>query len=174
MEEYEGEKIKRTINKKVLKKSKNILSHLEIIVFEKNIWDILLEIKQKNGVDSFVIEPVDEKRKRETMILYKSDLLFYLQLYAELYPVPEMGPAVGSLPGPGHRPDASDGLPAGQGPAAGALPGDLGLPGQGPPRYRCGPLCLRACGHDAGQAAPGTQPGRAGPGRRAADAGPEL
>ena len=86
MEEYEGEKIKRTINKKVLKKSKNILSHLEIIVFEKNIWDILLEIKQKNGVDSFVIEPVDEKRKRETKILYKSDLLFYLQLYAELYP----------------------------------------------------------------------------------------
>ena len=55
-------------------------------MFEKNIWDILLEIKQKNGVDSFVIEPVDEKRKRETKILYKSDLLFYLQLYAELYP----------------------------------------------------------------------------------------
>lgn len=68
-----------------LEKSRNYLSRLESNVFEQEVWKILTAIRKKHGVKEFDIEDTADGHKRQIRILYKSDLLFYLKIYALLY-----------------------------------------------------------------------------------------
>lgn len=60
------------------------LSRLESSVFESEVWKALLPLKQAYGVHALDVEKQENGKNRETRILYKSDLMFYLRVYATL------------------------------------------------------------------------------------------
>ena len=61
--------------------SRYFLSRIESSVFEREIWNALAPLKEQCGVKTMDIEELGNGRRRETRILYKSDLLFYLRIY---------------------------------------------------------------------------------------------
>ena len=60
------------------------LSRIESSVFESEVWNALAPLKEKCGVQALDIERLENGKNRETRILYKSDLMFYLRIYAIL------------------------------------------------------------------------------------------
>ncbi len=64
--------------------SRYFLSRIESTVFEREIWNVLAPLKTKCGIETIDIEDLGNGRRRETRILYKSDLLFYLRIYMYL------------------------------------------------------------------------------------------
>ena len=62
------------------------LSRIESAVFESEVWKVLSPIKEEYNIKTINIEKIDQDHQRESRILYKSDLLFYLMIYQKLYP----------------------------------------------------------------------------------------
>lgn len=84
-QELEGEYSCQSFIKSEMERSKYVLGRLESTVFEQEIWNALLPLKERYHVHTLDVEKLDEKHQRETRILYKSDLLFYLKIYTTLH-----------------------------------------------------------------------------------------
>ena len=84
-QELEGEYSRQSFIKSEMERSKYVLGRLESTVFEQEIWNALLPLKEQYHVHTLDVEKLDEKHQRETRILYKSDLLFYLKIYTTLH-----------------------------------------------------------------------------------------
>lgn len=84
-QELKGEHSRQAFLKSEMEHSKYVLGRLESTVFEQKIWNELLPLKERYHVHTLDVEKLDEKHQRETRILYKSDLLFYLKIYTTLH-----------------------------------------------------------------------------------------
>lgn len=84
--ELEGIKLKITLHRSDMERARYYLSRIESTIFEREVWNVLEPDKQKFNIVTKKIEELDDKHQRETRILYKSDLLFYLKIYAKLHP----------------------------------------------------------------------------------------
>lgn len=83
--EIEGEKSMIALQRTELDRARYFLSRIESTVFEQVIWNAVLPLKEQYGVKALEISSVDGTRQKETRILYKSDLLFYIRVYARLH-----------------------------------------------------------------------------------------
>lgn len=75
-----------------LERSRYYLSRLESAVFEQEVWQVTAQLKRQNGIQSLAVEEMPDGHRRETRVLYKSDLLFYLMIYTYLYPTHTVPP----------------------------------------------------------------------------------
>lgn len=75
----------RRSQRAALERSRYYLSRIESSVFEQEVWDALTPLKTKYGIKTLEIEELSDRHKKQTRILYKSDLLFYLKIYATLH-----------------------------------------------------------------------------------------
>lgn len=82
----EGEASKRTLRRSEMERARYFLSRIESAVFEREVWNTLTPLKEKYHIQTLQVESLQGGHQRETRILYKSDLLFYLKIYAFLYP----------------------------------------------------------------------------------------
>lgn len=85
-EELEGERSSRTLRRADMERARYFLARIESTVFEQEVWNALAPIKEKNNIQTLSIEELKEGQRRETRILYKSDLLFYIKIYMRLHP----------------------------------------------------------------------------------------
>ena len=69
-----------------IERTRYFLGRLESAIFETEIWNTLMPLKEKYGIQTLQIEDMEGGKHKETKILYKSDLLFYLRLYRMLHP----------------------------------------------------------------------------------------
>lgn len=69
-----------------LERTRYFLGRLESTVFETKIWNTLMPLKEKYGVPTIRTEDLEGGKRKETRLLFKSDLLFYLRLYRILHP----------------------------------------------------------------------------------------
>ena len=83
--EIEGEKSKIVLQRTELDRARYFLSRIESTIFEQVIWNAVLPLKEQYGVKALDISLVDGSHQKETRILYKSDLLFYIRVYARLH-----------------------------------------------------------------------------------------
>lgn len=83
--EFEGEKSRKAIQRSEMERAKYFLTRIESTVFEKEVWNALEPIKSKYNIKTLQVDALEEGRRRETRILYKSDLLFYLKIYAKIH-----------------------------------------------------------------------------------------
>lgn len=67
-----------------LEKSRYYLSRIESSVFEQEVWSALEPLKKQYDIKTLRIEQLDDRRQKQTRILYKSDLLFYIRIYLQL------------------------------------------------------------------------------------------
>ncbi len=72
-------------NENDIQQSRYILNRIETIVFEQEVWNALMPIKEKYNIDTINVEELSDGRHKESRILYKSDLLFYIKIYNKLY-----------------------------------------------------------------------------------------
>ena len=72
--------------KSVLTRAQYYLGRLESAVFEREVWNALAPIKAEYGIRTMQTEQSDDGNRHERRILYKSDLLFYLEIYVRLHP----------------------------------------------------------------------------------------
>lgn len=84
--EMDGEQSRRTLRRSEMERARYFLMRIESAVFEREVWNALAPIKQKYHIQTMQNETLKEGRQKESRILYKSDLLFYLKIYAYLYP----------------------------------------------------------------------------------------
>jgi exonuclease VII large subunit len=68
-----------------LSKVQNYLSRIESAVFEQEVWNALTPLKEEFGITTLSIEQLDTGKQKQSRLLYKSDLLFYLNIYARLH-----------------------------------------------------------------------------------------
>ena len=66
-------------------RARYFLSRIESTIFEQAVWNAMLPYKKKNSIRAIDVEPLENGRRRETRILYKSDLLFYIMVYTRLH-----------------------------------------------------------------------------------------
>lgn len=85
-ERNEGEKSRRTLRRYEMERARYFLSRIESAVFEREVWNALTPLKEKYHIQTLQIEELKDGHQKETRILYKSDLLFYLKIYVALYP----------------------------------------------------------------------------------------
>ena len=85
-ENDEGEKSRRTLRRAEMERARYFLSRIESAVFEREVWNALAPLKERYHIQTLQIEVLKDGHQKETRILYKSDLLFYLKIYAALYP----------------------------------------------------------------------------------------
>ena len=90
VEALKGIQVQSDISRNELEKARYYLSRIETTVFEQEIWSALSEFKEQYSVKSMIVEKTETGHNREIKILYKSDLLFYIKLYSELYPNAEL------------------------------------------------------------------------------------
>jgi len=83
--EYEGEKSSATLRRANMERARYFLSRIESSVFEQEVWKALSPQKELSKIRTLSIEDLETGRKRETRILYKSDLLFYVKIYFRLH-----------------------------------------------------------------------------------------
>ena len=84
LQEYTNDENVRNHTKariEAMEASRFFLSRIESTVFEREIWNALAPLKEQCGIKTVDIENLGNGRRRETRILYKSDLLFYLRIY---------------------------------------------------------------------------------------------
>jgi DNA helicase IV len=87
VEELEGEESKKTLRRAEMERARYFLSRIESTVFEQEVWNALAPEKEKYGIKTLQVDEIENtNRKKETRILYKSDLLFYIKIYARLHP----------------------------------------------------------------------------------------
>lgn len=82
---YEGEKSKRALRRADMERARYFLSRIESSVFEQEVWKALAPEKEQFGISTLHVEDRGKNRRRETRILYKSDLLFYVKIYYRLH-----------------------------------------------------------------------------------------
>lgn len=86
----EGEKSGRILRRTEMERARYFLTRIESAVFEREVWKALTPLKEKYHVQNLLVENLQDGHQRETRILYKSDALFYLKIYAYLYPEAEL------------------------------------------------------------------------------------
>lgn len=84
--EYEGEAVKNTFLRAEMERARYFLGRLESTVFEKEVWKALSPVKEKYNIKTLGIEELKGGKRKESRILYKSDLLFYVRIYMKLHP----------------------------------------------------------------------------------------
>ena len=92
--EYNGQEAKITLLRSEMQQSRYFLSRIESTVFEKEVWNALAPVKEKYDIQTLEIEDLADGKHKESRILYKSDLLFYVRIYMKLHPntsLPEYG-----------------------------------------------------------------------------------
>ena len=80
-----GEKSRIVLQRTEMDRARYFLSRIESTIFEQAVWNAMLPYKKKNGIRAIDVEPLENGRRRETRILYKSDLLFYIMVYTRLH-----------------------------------------------------------------------------------------
>lgn len=85
IEETEGVGYGKVFNRYSIERSKRLLSRLESDIFEKEVWNALAPLKEKFSIKTLETTVLPDGRKKESRILYKSDLLFYLMIYSALH-----------------------------------------------------------------------------------------
>lgn len=83
--EVTGGQSSRALRRADMERARYFLSRIESSVFEQEVWKALTPQKELYNIRTLNIEERADGRKRETRILYKSDLLFYLKIYARLH-----------------------------------------------------------------------------------------
>lgn len=84
LQEYTNDENVRNQTKariEAMEASRYFLSRIESTVFEREIWNALAPLKEQCGIKTIDVDDLGNGRRRETRILYKSDLLFYLRIY---------------------------------------------------------------------------------------------
>lgn len=82
----EGEKSRIVLQRTEMDRSRYFLSRIESTIFEQTVWNALLPYKKRNDIKAVDVEQLENGHRRETRILYKSDLLFYIMVYTRLHP----------------------------------------------------------------------------------------
>lgn len=82
----EGEKSRIVLQRTEMDRSRYFLSRIESTIFEQAVWNALLPYKKQNDIKAVDVEQLENGHRRETRILYKSDLLFYIMVYTRLHP----------------------------------------------------------------------------------------
>ena len=67
-----------------LERARYYLNRIESSVFEQEVWNALAPLKERCGIMTVQIDALDNNRQKQTRILYKSDLLFYVRIYLAL------------------------------------------------------------------------------------------
>lgn len=75
----------RQAHRAALEHSRYYLSRIESSVFEQEVWNALAPLKKECNIKTLRIEQLEDGHQRQTRILYKSDLLFYLKIYKALH-----------------------------------------------------------------------------------------
>lgn len=75
-----------------LERARYYLSRIESSVFEQEVWNALAPLKERCGIMTVQIETLENNRQRQTRILYKSDLLFYVRIYLALHGTDRLPP----------------------------------------------------------------------------------
>lgn len=83
---FEGEQSRRTIRRSDMERARYFLARIESAVFEREVWNALAPIKEEHNIQTLDIEILADGHQKESRILYKSDLLFYVKIYAGLHP----------------------------------------------------------------------------------------
>lgn len=83
--ELEGEKARITLQRAEMDRARYFLSRIESTIFEQVVWNALLPYKEKYNVQALDVVAMEDGHQRETRILYKSDLLFYVKVYARIH-----------------------------------------------------------------------------------------
>lgn len=68
-----------------LERAHYYLSRIESSIFEQEVWNALAPVKERCGIKTMIVEEGTDGHKKQTRILYKSDLLFYLKIYLHLH-----------------------------------------------------------------------------------------
>lgn len=68
-----------------LEKARYYLSRIESSIFEQEVWSALEPLKTECHIQTLHIEHLEDGHQKQTRILYKSDLLFYIKIYAQLH-----------------------------------------------------------------------------------------
>lgn len=84
--EFEGQEAKNTLLRSEMQQSRYFLSRIESTIFEKEVWNALAPVKEQFDIQALEIEEVKDGKRKESRILYKSDLLFYVRIYMKLHP----------------------------------------------------------------------------------------
>lgn len=75
----------RLAHRAALERTKYYLSRMESSVFEQEIWNKLSPLKERYGITTVESKEMPDGHTKQTRILYKSDLLFYLMVYKKLH-----------------------------------------------------------------------------------------
>ncbi len=75
----------RLAHRAALERTKYYLSRMESSVFEQEIWNKLSPLKERYGITTVESMEMPDGHTKQTRILYKSDLLFYLMVYKKLH-----------------------------------------------------------------------------------------
>lgn len=84
--EFDGQEAKNTLLRSEMQQSRYFLSRIESTIFEKEVWNALAPVKEKFDIQTLEIEELKDGKHKESRILYKSDLLFYIRIYMKLHP----------------------------------------------------------------------------------------
>ncbi len=84
--EYNGQEAKITLLRSEMQQSRYFLSRIESTVFEREVWNALAPVKEKYDIQTIEIEELLDGKHKESRILYKADLLFYVKIYMKLHP----------------------------------------------------------------------------------------
>lgn len=84
--EFEGQEAKNTLLRSEMQQARYFLSRIESTVFEKEVWNALAPVKEQFNIQTLEIEELKDGKHKESRILYKSDLLFYIRIYMKLHP----------------------------------------------------------------------------------------
>ncbi len=84
--EYEGQEAKITLLRSEMQQARYFLARIESAIFEREVWNALTPVKEKYDIQTLKIEDLPDGKHKESRILYKSDLLFYIRIYMKLHP----------------------------------------------------------------------------------------
>ncbi len=88
--DYDGQETKYALLRSDMQQARYFLGRIESTVFEREVWNALAPVKEQHGIETLFIEELDNGRRKESRILYKSDLLFYVNIYMKLHPQAEL------------------------------------------------------------------------------------
>lgn len=88
--EYNGQEGKITLIRSEMQQARYFLSRIESTVFEREVWNALAPIKEQFDIQTLEIEELPDGKHKESRILYKADLLFYIRIYMKLHPDTEL------------------------------------------------------------------------------------
>jgi Superfamily I DNA and RNA helicases len=78
-------KNQRKAHRAELERARYFLSRIESSVFEQEVWNALAPLKTECKIETINVEELANGRQKQSKVLYKSDLLFYLKIYCKLH-----------------------------------------------------------------------------------------